>query len=1311
MWLLAVLSALAVPATDWQPIAPTAVVDLSQADVVFGDDRLRGCGDPAVFSPSGGQLATTCHGELRVFDRATGEVTLRHAADSALVGDPWWVSEDRLRVGRDEGGLLEVSLDDARWRVVGPDTDGIAMLVGRGEQALAVAGGSTLMHWQGDEVEAIGHVMRTLDGDPRALLTSSAGGLFAATGREVVVVESAAPRRVELGAWLADAVVHEAQVIGLLPQGRDAPSAQATVQRWDRSGAPGPAVDVATGGAWEVGRLSPDGSALALWDEAAGLRVIDLAAGTTRWRGFPLGEHWIDSLRWSPDGRWLAVAAMSGDLAVVDTATGEVPLPVPQRPERVDEVAIDGVAAFTDHYDETWVFFPDEPQRPAVHLERGGEDLTVRGSTVYGVDEGVWRWDAGAGITWSNADERGLIQTPMAVSPAGDLVAYVYAQRELVLLDADGTERARWPLDPGEHGRSFEVFDLLFSADGTQLAMVTTGSEFHRNRGRIIEVATGALVADHPLYDSYGASALRDGVLTWRGTSPERTFQTTLDGTKTTVDDTTSWVAVGPDGQRKLGHTETAVVLIDGDEVRPLREAYGAHALSPDGRRALVHLGDGRLAVFGDGRPNDASGTATAIAPSAPPPGTTLDDSAMRLVPAFADRGRGPQPRPELDPDRVVPEPDPGPFTVEGAWLRRGDASWVLPDRQLYRVAALGPDTAWVSGSHGFSEIVDVAEGVVVARLEGTVRQMEVRDGELWADGRRWSWPGLQPLVPGPTHVGDVVAMAAHGSHVATGDVSGSVLVWRGDQLAHHLWGALEGIDDVALSEAHVAVAGRDGRGWAADVHRLTDGERVHRFDGYDGWLQLALSPDDRTLLVLVDDEYSSFVEARDLGDGSMRWRWQGMATDARFASHGRWVVLGGYTEEVTILDTATGAVLRELHMPRGFETAYAAAADDRVLVGASAHEDTEDRVWIPRTSDVVLDVWGGPEPAHDGRRVALGCSAWDEPSCVVVVDARGEELLRTDDAAAFLAWGDERTLHGVRPDHTLARWTVPAAPPPPEPDVLGHLDTLGPEPVPAGRLTLVRQAWSNAKALAVATDGRVAGAASEGVSLFDAEGEGLEGPETSGRCRGEAWFAPDGTLVATAGRTVRWRDGQVLSELDTCCDQAIADGERLICLDGWRGRVVEGGRDVGELDLSQGARVASDNGRSAVWAVGRAAWRYDGATRGDILARHWSPIVDVDMRGDQVLTVGSAAVLVGDVVLDGMPGRPQRAALSPDGERVAVGDDQGNVWVWSADGTPLAALAEPLDRLHDVAWSADGDHVITADGRQLSWWTAPSGR
>jgi len=102
-----------------------------------------------------------------------------------------------------------------------------------------------------------------------------------------------------------------------------------------------------------TGVISPDGSTAAIVGSGPGgkvtLQLIDLRTGAARdiglslsgqGNGFPLGTDFsAHSMVWSPDSRWLFVAAASGRLLAIDASTGRVEgLGVTIGP--VDQVAI-----------------------------------------------------------------------------------------------------------------------------------------------------------------------------------------------------------------------------------------------------------------------------------------------------------------------------------------------------------------------------------------------------------------------------------------------------------------------------------------------------------------------------------------------------------------------------------------------------------------------------------------------------------------------------------------------------------------------------------------------------------------------------------------------------------------------------------------------------------------------------------------------------------------------------------------------------------------------------------------------------------
>ena len=102
-----------------------------------------------------------------------------------------------------------------------------------------------------------------------------------------------------------------------------------------------------------TGVISPDGSTAAVAEsgrnERLTVHLVDLRTGATRDLNVPVGlpDGDLDvggnanenSMVWSPDGRWLFVAATGGKLVVVDTRTGRVEGLGVQLPA-VDQVAI-----------------------------------------------------------------------------------------------------------------------------------------------------------------------------------------------------------------------------------------------------------------------------------------------------------------------------------------------------------------------------------------------------------------------------------------------------------------------------------------------------------------------------------------------------------------------------------------------------------------------------------------------------------------------------------------------------------------------------------------------------------------------------------------------------------------------------------------------------------------------------------------------------------------------------------------------------------------------------------------------------------
>jgi Tol biopolymer transport system component len=102
-----------------------------------------------------------------------------------------------------------------------------------------------------------------------------------------------------------------------------------------------------------AGVISPDGSTAAVAENGPNgvltVHLIDLRTGSSRDLNVVLGGSSTDlsfggdaseqSMAWSPDGRWLFVAASRGQLVVVSAPTGEVQS-LGIRLPAVDQVAV-----------------------------------------------------------------------------------------------------------------------------------------------------------------------------------------------------------------------------------------------------------------------------------------------------------------------------------------------------------------------------------------------------------------------------------------------------------------------------------------------------------------------------------------------------------------------------------------------------------------------------------------------------------------------------------------------------------------------------------------------------------------------------------------------------------------------------------------------------------------------------------------------------------------------------------------------------------------------------------------------------------
>ncbi|NKE62888.1 hypothetical protein FXN61_41670 [Lentzea sp. PSKA42] len=164
-----------------------------------------------------------------------------------------------------------------------------------------------------------------------------------------------------------------------------------------------------------------------------------------------------------------------------------------------------------------------------------------------------------------------------------------------------------------------------------------------------------------------------------------------------------------------------------------------------------------------------------------------------------------------------------------------------------------------------------------------------------------------------------------------------------------------------------------------------------------------------------------------------------------------------------------------------------------------------------------------------------------------------------------------------------------------------------------------------------------------------------------SDRVRRVSW-SPSGTRIASASA-----DG-------TARVWSAATGAELLCLRG---------HDQGVCDVAwshEGDQLATvaDDGTQRVWKIGSepsADW-FD--ARGEVLALARNPV-----SGE--LTIGLNSII------DRTYNWQCSLAWTPDGQRLAIGSDDGVVTVQDQEGALVAQLRETTDRINDVHWSSDG--------------------
>ncbi|MDQ4107778.1 MAG: WD40 repeat domain-containing protein, partial [Actinomycetota bacterium] len=318
--------------------------------------------------------------------------------------------------------------------------------------------------------------------------------------------------------------------------------------------------------------LSPDGRQVVVgvggWDDA---RVFDVATGELVFV-LPRHRYSVNTVAWSPDGRWIATGAGDSSIRVWDAATGELG-------ERL--LGHTGVVNTVD-----WA--PDSRR-----LVSGGSDGTAR---VWEIEEHRTRRGAevegremftltaqqtqSALFAAFSPDGRGVLTGDVEISAAKIWDLSVRGDEEVVNLPTDYLA----PVDVTflRDGRIVASHEggaaSIWEADGTHVASLGPGGGSDEPVWRIDASPDGSRVAT---VRNVGGT-----VSVWNTETGDRVFETVV-----VPDGEVSWIDWNPDGRHlAVGDFGGSLTILDGDgdKVQVVHEpephSIEALAFSPDGR-------------------------------------------------------------------------------------------------------------------------------------------------------------------------------------------------------------------------------------------------------------------------------------------------------------------------------------------------------------------------------------------------------------------------------------------------------------------------------------------------------------------------------------------------------------------------------------------------------------------------------------------------------------------------------------------------------------------------------------------------------
>jgi WD40 repeat protein len=604
---------------------------------------------------------------------------------------------------------------------------------------------------------------------------------------------------------------------------------------------------------------------------------------------------------------------------------------------------------------------------------------------------------------------------------------------------------------------------------------------------------------------------------------------------------------------------------------------------------------------------------------------------------------------------------------------------------------------------------------VAIGGGDGTVR---IRGADLTTD-----WVDL---VGHPAPV-SALAVDPAGTRLASAATDGSVILRDRATGAEttRFSVAPSGVDDLAFDAAgsRLAIASRDRlvRVLDADTGRVlavlgghSSRIDVVRFRPGSGGRELASASVDGTTILW------------DAGAGMPRATFRGPRTRRAalaFAPAGDRLAITSPGRGVDLVDTAALGVAAHLPGPAKSVTAIEYSPDGDRLAFVS--DDGVVHLWDPRTATRIARLEGhrrrvsAARFSPDGSRLAT--ASWDRT--VRLWDA-------IDGAALDVFPGHRVAVDGVA-------W----------PGAGTHVASVGQDGElhfcdAGGGLSVIGGFTADVRSVAFTPGGGLVASAGDGAThLLDVATATFRHSSPGAGGKGaEPVLSVDGRMLATGGD-----DGRV-----TVRGVGPATGGRLE-LPRLPGRIVgmdfgpdctrllsaSAGGTVRLSDLAEGATVAEVRGLVSDLQVARllpASGRVAvGGRRGEVVL--WDPgtgtITPAESCGGRVRSIwvrpGADAFVTAaedGVVLfrDGVSGavrrtllhgdeRPTAIGFSPDGARLAIGDEAGRAWICPVDGGVAVELVGHEQRIDAIAWTPDGTRVATASAdRSVRLWDPEDG-